>query len=163
MTIVTENQLFVEEIPELAAAKGQVRFTMKSRTPEDVALTGFCANVAASLLFERLKAQGTNIIIDYGTEAHIDVLARYEDDGINLLWTPKPSEPSQLDSTQERIRNKTFFIGKAEKQEEKSTTQTGSQQPGEAKAEKISPARSTDEALSEEEEDYLVKQLHRIP
>jgi hypothetical protein len=182
MTIVTENQLFTEEIPEKGATKGQVRFSLKSRKPDDIALAGFCANIAASLLFERMQAQGTNMIIDLSDSSRIDVLARYEDDGLNLLWTPKPAEPSTLDSAQERIRNKTFFIGKEreEKKEnkedrkeereekegkgERKEERTQSKETGGKKEERIPQAApSAEDMLSEEEEDYLIKQLHRIP
>lgn len=142
-----ENALFKQEIPEKGATKGHVHFAIKSRSPEDIALVGFCANVAASLLFERMQAQGTNIIFTLSqNDATSDVLARHENDGLNLQWTPKPADPSQLNDVQERIRNRTFFIGKKQPEikEQKEPIQ---QAP----------------TITDDEEDYLVKQLHRIP
>jgi hypothetical protein len=156
--MIVDNPLFTEEIPPKAIGRGHVRFNLKSRTPDDVALLGFCANVTASVLFERLQAQGTNIIISLNeNDARVDVLARYENDGVNILWNPKPADPASLAQAQERIRNKTFILS--------------AEQPKETHGE---PARKTEElpiqqnatdkeSMSEEEEDHLVKQLHRIP
>lgn len=148
--MIIDNALFSEEIPEKGATEGHLRFHLKDATPENVALIGFCANITASLLFERLQAQGTNIIIALNKDtAQIDVIARSEDDGLNLTWPAKSMEPTQLNDIAERIKNKTFFIGKEQQKEEKVP---------EAKPEKHEIPE-----LSEAEEDYLVKQLHRIP
>jgi hypothetical protein len=156
--MIIQNPLFTEEIPEKGAARGHVRFASSSSKPEDVALMGFCANVAASVLFERMQAQGTNIIITIDKDSsRIDVLARAENDGLNFLWTPKPAE--RVDEIQERIRNKTFFFGK----EDKSGAKTESR-PEQHEPTTHAPASKTpDQASPDDEDDYLVKQLHRIP
>ena len=153
--MILDNAVFSEEVPASGATKGHVRFHLKSRQPEDVALVGFCANVTASLLFERLQAQGTNIVVQLGKEDRVDVLARYENDGLNLLWTPKPADANQLNETAERIKNKTFFIGKEAKEAE--------QEKAEAQSTPIVQSAHDQEHMTEEEEDHQVKQLHRIP
>ena len=153
--MILENALFSQEIPAKGAGKGHVRFHLKSAKPEDIALVGFCANVAASLLFERLQAQGTNIIMNLSKDALIDVLARTENDGLNLLWNPKPADPAQINDTQERIRNKTFLIGKVQVSEKKEITE-------EPLKNEPSP-QLPDHPADEDHEDYLVKQLYRVP
>jgi hypothetical protein len=166
--MILQNTLFTQEIPQPGAAKGHVRFTTQSTEAEDIALIGFCANLAASVLFERLHAQGTNLVFNLAKdEATVDVLARYEDDGLNLLWTPKAG--GDLSSIQERIRNKTFFIGR--KKEEPKPVHLVPPVPLLPGQDTIPPPPQPDaksnpadkENMSEEEEDYQVKQLMRIP
>ena len=155
--MIIQNPLFTQEIPEKGAVKGHIRFNSHSREPSDVALIGFCANVSASLLFERMQAQGTNIIFTIDREStRVDVLARVENDGLNLIWTPKAAE--RLDEIQEKIRNKTFFF---DKEEQQVTTKVAAP-PAEIKhAEKKVPDSAHEPTHDEEE--YLIKQLHRIP
>jgi hypothetical protein len=149
--MIVDNPLFSEEIPEKGVTEGHLRFHLKQADPNDIALLGFCANVTASLLFERLQAQGTNLIISLNKEnSRVDILARAEEDGLNLNWAPKTIDPNQLNDIAERIKSKTFLIGKeaAPKAVDVDKPQTP-------------PPKET--AHTEEEEDYLVKQLHRIP
>ena len=162
--MIISTPLFDEELLEKGATSGHIRFTLKSRKPEDIALVGFCANVASSLLFERMQAQGSNIIMNLTREGGtIDVLARRENDGLDLLWTPK--DPGAINEVQERIKNKTFMIGKdrgAQKSvEQQDNVIIGQSTNGNKIHAKVTIEKT--EGLSEEEEDYLVKQLHRIP
>ncbi len=83
---------------------------------EDAAHCFSVASSAASLLFQSLKAQGTNIIVKSG---HTDdnpsgrlcwyVLARWQDDGLDVVW--KPKRPSyELASVAGKIKDKTWQI-----------------------------------------------------
>lgn len=160
MSVCIDNPIFYQEIPEKGAARGHIRFSVKGRTPENVALAGFCANITASVLFERMQAQGTNIILQLTKEeARIEVIARAEDDKLNLLWEGKQVDPGQMNDIQERIRNKTFFIGTEAPPlaAPKSETQEVTPKPD------ARPSEPPLDVHTEEEEDYLTKQLHRIP
>jgi hypothetical protein len=177
--MIIDNHLFREEIPEKGASRGHIRFHLKSKEPSDVSLVGFCANLAATLLFERLQAQGTNIIITIDKrDARCDVLARHENDGVELIWTPKQFDPAQYNDAQERIKNKTFFIGK--EPDVQTTAKTGTvpasrdhstdrmdDAPDSAQqilvTEKKDQPRGEDPELTEEQENHLIKQLHRVP
>jgi len=161
--VTLSNDLFTFEVPQKGATKGQVRFVVASARPDDIALVGFCANVTASLLFERLQAQGTNIVIDLSAQkSRIDVLARYENDGLNLLWTPKQMDAAKLASVQERIRNKTFMFGK---QDSLAAPKVQPPKPERSTEQSSMPKMESPrvEQLSDTEEEYLVKQLIRIP
>lgn len=163
MSQCAETPIFTQEVPDKGAARGHVRFTLKSRAPEDVALVGFCANVTASLLFERMQAQGTNIVMHFTKESGvIDVLARAENDGLDLLWNGKQADPAQLSDIQERIRNKTFFIGK-EAKAPVAERLPAEKHPPESPPSVAIPLPAQKEEMSEAEEDHLIKQLHRIP
>lgn len=159
MSVCIDNPLFYQEIPEKGAARGHIRFSLKDRAPESIALAGFCANITASVLFERMQAQGTNIILQLTKEdARIDVIARAENDKLDLLWEGKQVDPGQMNDIQERISNKTFFIGKEKPDTEKKVEKQEVIQKPDPK-----PTEPPIEVHTEEEEDYLTKQLHRIP
>ena len=55
-------------------------------------------------LFDLLGCQGTNLLIQSGKEAGqvseslaIRIIPRFENDSLNLKWTPKPASPEELD------------------------------------------------------------------
>jgi len=80
----------------------------------------FAASYAATALFEGLKAQGTNIMVSNvinqkHSRVYIDVIARNQDDGIDILWKPKQVQPEDLDSVLASIKDQAFYIGKTEK------------------------------------------------
>jgi histidine triad (HIT) family protein len=87
----------------------------------------YVASFAATLVFEGLKVQGTNIILKSGiADDNLDgnlcvhVLPRMQDDGLNksLLWEPK--QPSyDLDSIMKKIKDKTWNIKYTEEKEVK--------------------------------------------
>lgn len=149
--MIVDNPVFSEEIPDKGLTPGHLRFHLKQVDKNDIALVGFCANVTASLLFERLQAQGTNIIISLRKDApHVDVIARTEEDGLNLVWPPKSIDATQLNDIAERIKGKTFLLGKETPKPTEVVLAPPKEQP-------------KPEDMTEAEEDYLVKQLHRIP
>lgn len=140
-----ENSLFMQEIPPKGASDGHLTFTSASIQPEDVALIGFIATLDASILFEKLHSQGTNIILhlDDGLKGHI--IARREGDGLNFQWAPKEIEPNRMSDVQNRIADKIF-----------------SREHAQERAKPEAP-KEEERELSPEEEDYLIKQLRRIP
>tara|TARA_Y100000034_G_C6885167_1_gene406318 strand:+ start:347 stop:820 length:474 start_codon:yes stop_codon:yes gene_type:complete len=106
----------------------------------------FAASYAATALFEGLKAQGTNIIISNVINSkhdriYIDVLARNQDDGIDVLWKPKQLQEEEMNSVLSSIKDQTFYIGK--KEEKKNLT------PKEVK--KV------------EGDNYMLRHLNKVP
>ncbi len=80
------------------------------------------ANVCASALFEMLGAQGTNIILDEWIRERkerehviIHVIARFQEDGMNFQWQPRPMQESEMEELQKTIKHKTIFINMEEK------------------------------------------------
>lgn len=68
------------------------------------------ASYSATVLFETLKAQGTNIIlnsVDF-EDKHlvIDVIARTQDDGLNFLWDPKKLDETTMSEVAKQIKDK---------------------------------------------------------
>ncbi len=112
------------------------------------------ANAVSSAIFETLNVQGTNIFVSNGTSAGqtvahfmINVIPRKEGDGINLQWQPKQVSQEELTSIESRLKEQT--AGGVQAQTEKAE-------------ENPVPAEKEPEVISGEE-NYLVKQLRRIP
>jgi hypothetical protein len=160
------------EIPAKGAVHGHV-VLHGTPSPDAVSALGFSANVMSSLLFQRLQPQGSHIIITIDEkEARADILCRKQDDGLPMLWDGKQAGVPQLQEIAERIRNKTFLL-------EKGVVPTKSPGPIPPNA-PVAPSPPVEKeqqvsgppsvagkepasARTEEEENYLVKQLHRVP
>lgn len=111
------------------------------------------SNKISSAIFESLGAQGTNIFVANGipagqTVAHfmINVIPRKENDGINLQWQPKQLNEEEISTIELKLKEHTKNIGYFEKEEKKPRVQAPK------------PL-----AFSEEEDEYFVKQMKRLP
>ncbi len=111
------------------------------------------ANKVSSAIFETLKVQGTNIFVTNGIAAGqkvahfmINIIPRKENDGINLQWQPKQLSEEEASTIELKLK------------EEISNTKVG--ESPKIKQEKES--EPIPEKISDEE-NYLIKQLRRIP
>lgn len=69
------------------------------------------ASFTASILFEGLKAQGTNIITNLENGRMVtSVIPRFENDGLNLLWEMKQGDQNKVKAAAEKIKA-AFVIG----------------------------------------------------
>jgi histidine triad (HIT) family protein len=119
----------------------------------DTELSNFIgiANKLSMLLFQLMRAEGTNILIQNGlpagqTIAHfsIHVLPRKEGDGITLSWNPKKSSNEDLEYAMNKIKDALIIA------EDVPTT----------------PKQATEkkpEVLKTSKDNYLIKQLTRMP
>ncbi len=112
------------------------------------------ANKASIAVFETLGAEGTNIIANNGIAAGqttnhflLNVIPRKENDGLKLSWQPKQLSEEEMSTIELKLRDESKNIGVFEKEEEKPKE---IKKPEEIKEEK-------------EEENYLLKQLERLP
>ncbi|MBU1975072.1 MAG: HIT domain-containing protein [Nanoarchaeota archaeon] len=105
----------------------------------------FCANYCSAVLFELLGAHGTNIVLTEGDGLHLDVFERIQDDGIDLQWKPKTIDQGEMTSIGSQIKDKILI---------------GVDEPvSEVKVKEKPP----EEITVPEEENYLLKQLDKIP
>jgi hypothetical protein len=145
-------------VPKKGVVDGQVVFTYPEGNDSDAGVVGFTASMAASVMFERLQAQGTNILISLDDEkgVRVDILARKQNDGVNLQWTPAQVEPAQMESIRESLSD-AFFSASSE--EESLVAKPGpSTQLETSKTEKKEPSSDDDECT-----EHLRKQLTRCP
>ena len=165
--VVYEDTVCLALLPKKGPSLGFIKVIPKqicksfSELPEEVVIQLFyVASYAATAVFEGLGAQGTNIIVNDGDfkkssdyQLSLSVIPRKEGDGMDFKW--KTSDPSQedLESTKNRISEQTFLIGKEKKP---------SLQNNDADSTNFEPEKMGN-GDGEEEENYLVKHLIRIP
>ena len=114
------------------------------------------ANKISSSLFENLKTHGTNVFVANGipagqTVAHftINVIPRKENDGINLQWKPKQLTEEEMSTVELKLREqvRNVGIGKIEKTERPMAAHK----------------RAEPMQFSDDEDDYIAKQIRRVP
>ncbi len=116
------------------------------------------ANKISSAIFEKLKAQGTNIFIANGipagqTVAHfvINVMPRKENDGVNLQWKPKQLTEEEMSTVELKLKENTEHAG-IEK-----TVKAERQKPIQERAPRAAAV------FTDDEDDYFINQLRKIP
>ncbi len=159
-----ENRVFEDGeiavvMADKPAARGHMLVLPKKHVPileqAPKGLVGKLLNVAnkfSALAFQLLRAEGTNTIIQNGVPAGqnvphlaVHVLPRRRDDGLKLEWEPKKASEEDLKRAEERLKP---YVGIEPAPEEK--------KPLKAEApEKI--------IADENKEDYLIRQLERMP
>ena len=114
-------------------------------------------NKLSVAVFEGVKSAGTNIIIQNGVSAEqkiphlcVNIIPRTENDGLNFQWQPRQLNQEEMSTVELQVKKETENIGGFEKEEKKEPIKL------EKKSEKI-------EEKPGEEENYLIKQLGRIP
>ncbi len=129
--ILYEDEKVLVILPKDSAIPGQIEIYSKTEesfleklSPEDSLHLFTLASFAASLLFQILEAQGTNLIAKSGkTDDHLSgklclyVLPRRQGDGLeSMMW--KPAQPNyDLDAVAEKIKDKTWKIKEEKKNE----------------------------------------------
>ncbi len=145
---------FLEEKP---AAQGQLVILPKEHAPiiemipdEVIGHIFNVANTLATVCFEVLGAHGTNIMIKNGVpagqktpHAQVEIIPRFENDGINMQWQTMKVTEDDLNTAQLMLKDQ--LEKPIEKKEEK----------------KAEPIQETEEIP--EEDNYMLKQLERIP
>src|SRR3989344_7993239 len=125
------------------------------------------ASYAATMAFEGLGAQGTNIVINdmnANEVVCIDVLPRKFEDNIDLLWEPKKLTEQDFIDASKRIKDNCDLIEhkKAHKQKTNNKEQNKTQTKEENKAEKgetKSDEKKDSSEIKDGEPDYLLKKL----
>jgi diadenosine tetraphosphate (Ap4A) HIT family hydrolase len=134
-------------IPKSPTATGHIVVaTLSHQKFEDVKdVNSFFSfgNTASVILFEGMKAQGTNIIMRSNEHASLDILPRVENDGLNFQWQPKKLSDKDMDKAASAIKDEAFYIGKEKKEETIEVPKV--------------------ELKEKDEYDYTIKQLRRIP
>lgn len=112
------------------------------------------ANKLSSILFDNLQCKGTNILIQNGVPAgqtnntfSINVIPRFENDGLKLEWQPKQSNESELNNTLQK------FEGLDKEEVDKKIIQD--------KKKKIQLKKENE--IKGDKNNYLIKSLDRLP
>jgi len=144
-------------MPEKGAGKGELvvspvkdASSLEELSVEEALAVFKAASFASAALFEALKAEGTNIVLDEASGVKARVFARFQGDNLGLSWTSqKPSR--EAEDVFKRVKDLADIYG-LEPLVEHSGKGGGEAEKDEPKPE---PAG--------EREDYLVKHLRRLP
>ena len=102
------------------ATKGHVivfpkkHYSVMGQMPDnEVAHLFTVAHNIAKLLFETLKAEGTNVFVANGAVAGqtvdhvlVHVIPRFKDDGLNFVWQPKELSEEELNTVHQQLHSK---------------------------------------------------------
>ncbi len=162
--MIYEDKLLLISSPEKPFTIGHLEIVSKKPfndlQEDDFAQILSAASYSSNVLFEVLKAHGTNIILTlFDDSVKCDIIARKQDDNLNLNWTPLRPSAQELDEVADRIKDKCDYIDL----KDDSNKKTGSENSAPADHEtekKDSHEKSND---WNEEKNYLLKQLDRIP
>lgn len=117
------------------------------------------ANKLSIALFESMKIQGTNILIQNGLASHqeiphfmIHIVPRLENDGHNFIWKPRQLSEEEMSTVEMQLKEHTRTIGSFEKEKPKPVVL-------DKKPEEIAQKA----AKGSEEINYLIRQLERLP
>ena len=157
---IYEDDKVFAVLPIKGANSGEVLLLTKEHYPiiENVpdyiiARMGVLSNKISMAIFEAIKVQGTNIIISNGVAAgqkmphfSMRVVPRTINDGLNLDWNSKQLTEEEMSTVELKLKEQTKKIGAFEKEKKE--------------PEKLDRKI---EKLSKEKEDYLIRQLIRIP
>ncbi len=73
---------------------------------EEISTLFFGASYSATALFELIGAHGTNIFLTEGdSKLELNVVARKENDGLNMLWNPTELSSSDMDSVFNKLKD----------------------------------------------------------
>ena len=124
--------------------------TMRDCTPDVAKKLLRAASACSTAVFELAGAHGTNILCTEGLDEHfaVHVIPRKTEDDLDFRWQPKQLAPEEMDGITERLKDKAFYIGK--KQEA-------------AMVPDAEEVKKDTEEFFDEEENYLVKHVQRIP
>lgn len=144
LVIYEDNEVFAY-LSDRPATKGHIIVAPKKHIPifevipdELLSKLFLAANRLSTVLFEALGALGTNIIVHNGIPAgqkdphfQVNVIPRFENDGLNLAWEPKKLSEDVLGDIEKRL--------------------------------KAEPEEQVPELQPDDEENYLIKSLDRVP
>lgn len=158
--LLYEDEKVVAFLNSNPATVGHITIVPRQHTPIFEQIPDFVvselftkANKLSIACFEALGAEGTNILIQNGLAAgqnsghvSINIIPRKENDGLNLLWKPKQMSEEQMSTLELTIKEEAKKVGAFEKEK-----------PKPIEIEKPKELKPT------KEENYLIKQLRRIP
>lgn len=124
--------------------------TMQELSADEAEHLLWVANACASALFEGLGAHGTNILLVEGEgKLGVQVLPRFQDDGLKLQWDAKRADPSELEEIAKRVRDQLWYVGKQE------------ERPAQKVAERAQTP--TEHVEADPKTNYKLRQLFRSP
>ncbi len=160
--VVYEDDKVIAVVKDMAALSGQIcvfpkeHYTILELVPDSLVDHLFkIVNKLGIAVFESLGVQGTNIVVQNGITAGqkvphfcVDIIPRREGDGLNVQWKPKQLMEEEMDTAHVMLKEEgeSLVVGIDGKKEE------------------VFHDKKTEMIVEKEGEDnYMVKQLRRMP
>jgi len=129
--IYSDKLLRIDLAPE-PVCNGHILIELKKDyrelTPEESQSLLMGASACASVVFQHLSAQGSNIIFKTGMsndnpdgQSSVHILPRFGEDGLDLICPPMKDKPD-IDGIMNKIKDNTFSISYKEEKEVVETT-----------------------------------------
>lgn len=167
--VLYQDPLITMHLSEHPAAKGHIEVRplrevtfLADLSKDEVQHLFFGASYAATALFELIGAQGTNIMLTESSDPLcLHVVARMENDGLNVLWQPKQLDPVAAKDAAKSIRDKMDYLIWARDNPDEA------KKAGASKTVSSTPTNTITEEVDAEtgeiKKNYLLRSLRRIP
>ncbi|MBU0456827.1 MAG: HIT family protein [Nanoarchaeota archaeon] len=169
LQILYEDNDLIVAVKDTVLTPGQVtifprqHFTIMEMVPENILEKCFIlANKVGAAIFDSLECQGTNIIVQNGLSAGqkvphfaLEVIPRRDGDNLNFQWQPKELAEDEVELVYQMLKEE---VGKIVK----------SKDGKKGKVKEVEEVVVKDEKTlmkmqKEDEKNYLLKSLRRIP
>lgn len=111
-------------------------------------------NKLGTAVFESLGAHGTNILVNNGVPAgqdhphfSVNIIPRRENDNINFNWEPKQLDEEEMSTVELSLKEESKSVGAFD----------------EKKKEPIDMDKKTEKISDSESENYMIKQIMKLP
>ena len=159
--VIYEDDTLIAFLEKSPASYGHIIIAPKQHLPifenYDDNLVAHIFNIAnkiSSVLFDSLNIQGTNILINNGPAAGqkythflLNIIPRSEKDGLPLEWKPKKLSEDEMSLAEQQLKSAASNVAVVK----------------EKKTEVIKNQEAETLEETDEEENYLIKHLRRIP
>ena len=126
---------------------------------------GYRTIIVSIALFESVSAQGTNLLIQNGTVAgqevphvSVNIIPRKENDGLNLQWDVKQLDEEEMSTIELTLKEGIVALEKEDKKTEGILTEETIKHPTQDPLTQEEKSQN-----SKREENYLIRQLRRMP
>ena len=134
--------------------------SLSDLSDEECDMLFYGASYSATAIFEFLKAQGSNIILTENEgPLKLDVIARNENDGLNLMWQGQQADPNELKEVAKQVKDAIDYEVWAYNNPEEAA------KAGKPKAPQEAETINADEEGDGEDnkKNYLLRSLNRTP
>lgn len=150
-----DDKLISISNPSTPAGRGHIHISAlessEQMDQDDFAHLASACHFSSMALFDGLGAHGTNIIITDMNDVQADVLVRMDDDDISFVWDAGNIPPHELDEVAGKISDALT-----------PTTEANTQNA--ERGDNNTPVESKEkEEISNNKDNYLIKQLNRTP
>lgn len=169
--VLYEDEVLFAHLPQDGEVEGHVRVYPKKDvkfvdelSEDEIDHLFHVSSKIATAIFEGVGAQGTNIILNNGFKEifEINIIPRFEGDGLNYQWEMKQADPNELESIKKKLKQHTEFIGSKidENQIKNELKDNNNNNNNNIDNHKIEQDLDNE---SNDEEDYRIRQINRIP